>query len=123
MNFYGTPTKYDTHKLVPTITDPIEFNENEAEVEETLISSGFGIYIPQMFTDLFEKEESVSQLAWDTCKKGPSEENEDYWSAWAEILDTWEYFRNEGHGCSYRYFLSQDEGLCLMRQFIDQELD
>lgn len=101
----------------------------EPEVEDFLISSGFGIYIPQMFAERFEKRDKISDEAWEVCKKGPDSKddsygkNYDYWDAWTEILDKWEYFRYEGYGCTYRYFLQHDGDLCLMRQFISQELD
>lgn len=99
----------------------------EPEIDDFLISSGYGIYIPQMFAELFEKRDEIPDWAWETCKKGPiskddsGTDNYDYWDAWSEILDKWEYFSYEGYGCTYRYFLDASEDLCLMRQFIDHE--
>jgi len=108
---------------------PTKHEGPEPEVEDFLISSGFGIYIPQMFTEQFEKRDEIPDWAWETCKKGPinkddsGTDNYDYWDAWTEILDKWEYFCYEGYGCTYRYFLEQDGDLRLMRQFVSQELD
>ena len=108
---------------------PAKHECSEPEVESFLIGSGYGIYIPQMFTEQFEKRDEVPDSIWEICKKGPineddsGTENYDYWDAWIEILDKWEYFCYEGYGCTYRYFLQHDGDLCLMRQFINQELD
>lgn len=129
MKFDGAPVQYDTPFHSPGIGCPMEEHDEDIKIEEILISSGYGIYIPQMFTELFEKKDEVPQLAWNTCKKGPDSEddsygkNYDYWDAWTEILDRWEYFSYEGNGCTYKYFLQHDGDLCLMRQFISQELD
>jgi hypothetical protein len=101
--------------------------DETVQVEEFLISSGHGIYIPQMFAELFSKRNEVPDWAWDTCKKGPinkddsGTDNYDYWDAWSEILDKWDYEDYDGCGNKFRYFLDASEDLCLMRQFIDHE--
>lgn len=125
MNFDGTPIRYDAPFRTALPLSPPDEIEDDTKIEEVLISSGYGIYIPQMFVERFEKLECVSDWAWNTCKKGPSiyKENTDYEDAWSEILDNYQYFRYEGYGCTYRYFLEHEEDLCLMRQFISQELD
>ena len=102
--------------------------DETVQVEEFLISSGHGIYIPQMFAELFSKRNEVPDWAWDTCKKGPinkddsGTDNYDYWDAWSEILDKWDYEDYDGCGNKFRYFLdASKKDLCLMRQFIDHE--
>lgn len=125
MKFDGTPAIYDAPFNSALSLSPPDETEDDVKIEDFLISSGFGIYIPQIFTERFEKQDCVSDWAWETCKKGPPEdkENYDYDEAWAEILDTYEYFCYEGNGCTFRYFLQHEEDLCLIRQFISQELD
>ena len=125
MNFDGTPIRYDALFRTALPLSPPDEIEDDTKIEEILISSGFGKYIPQMFVERYQKQDCVSDSAWETCKKGPpgEEENYDYEEAWAEILDNYQYFSYEGNGCTYRYFLKHEEDLCLMRQFISQELD
>ncbi|MGA1645960.1 MAG: hypothetical protein ACO4AV_13385 [bacterium] len=128
MKFDGTPIRYDAPFSSPLNLDPPEHFEPEPEVEDFLISSGHGIFIPQIFTTISEQR-NASNWAWQACKKGPPEqdasdkEKEAYDEAWAEILDTWEYEHYDANGCIYRYFLDQDEDLRLMRIFLRQELD
>lgn len=125
MNFDGTPVRYDAPFRTALPLSPPDEIEDDTKVEEVLIGSGYGIYIPQMFVERFQKLDCVSDWAWETCKKGPpkNKDDYDYYEAWAEILDNYQYFSYEGYGCTYRYFLQHEEDLCLMRQFISQELD
>lgn len=123
---------YDTMIVDPRPLSPPDEPEDCVQVDEVLISGSFGIFIPQMFVQKYERFGDVPESAWEICSRGPIEnaesdqENYDYYDAWTEILDNWNYLSYEGCGNTYKYFLEQsdDNGdLCLMRQFIDHDSD
>jgi hypothetical protein len=102
-------------------SDPIE--ELEAIfVEEVICGSAWGSFIPQYFVNNTEKLDRVPDWAWNTCKVGPilNESESDYWDAWTEIFDTYEYEKTGPGGSTERYFLGYEEGdLCLMREIVE----
>jgi hypothetical protein len=53
-----------------------------------LVSDGFGVYIPQTFTERvsFERVRNVDPADWAIIAKGPTLDNEHYWEAWDCIL-------------------------------------
>ena len=66
---------------------------------QLLLSDARGIYIPRDFVDGFDLDKwGLDPDSWEvqTCLKGPSYENDDYWEAWASILDKAE-FKEAGH--------------------------
>lgn len=117
MKFDGMPINYSSQFCGNPALSPLDEIEDRVEIEDFLISSGHGIYIPEIFTQRFTIKGNVPQWAWDTCKKGP--DAKDYWEAWWEILDTWEFFEYHGEDYTIRYFLNQKENLCLMREIIN----
>lgn len=123
---------YDTPIIDPRPLSPPDEPEDFTQVDEVLINGSFGIFIPQMFVQKHERLGDVSEYAWERCWRGPNsdaksdEENYDYYDAWSEVLDNWNYLSYEGCGNTYKYFLDQSDGngdLYLMRQLIDHETD
>lgn len=61
---------------------------------ELLLSDSHGVYIPKLWADELSEEEAESlSVSWDSvllCQSGPDQER--YWEAWQEILDSaqWE---------------------------------
>jgi hypothetical protein len=53
-----------------------------------MISDAHGVYIPQYFTQKYDRTEwgKISDWAWDTCAAGPDAEH--YWDAWTELCDS-----------------------------------
>jgi hypothetical protein len=91
-------------------------------VEEVICGSAWGSFIPQYFVNNTEKLSCVPDWAWDTCKNGPilNKDAADYWDAWSEILETFEYKKTGPGGSTERYFLDYEEGdLCLMREILE----
>ena len=75
------------------------------KLREYLISSGYGIYIPQMF---FEQEDFEKWgLAKEEFQELADPEHEHYWEAWEELLHNAEYIDKNG----VRWFLEHDEDL------------
>ena len=76
---------------------------------QLLLSDAREIYIPRDFVDGFDLDKwGLDPDSWEvqTCLKGPSYENDDYWEAWQEILNHAEYKTEEG-----TYSLYQDGDL------------
>lgn len=72
MKFDGAPIQYDTPFHSPGISCPMEEHDEDIKIEEILISSGYGIYIPQMFTELFEKKMKCPSRPGIPAKKAPT---------------------------------------------------
>jgi hypothetical protein len=55
---------------------------------QLLLADWRGVYIPQNFCQGFDLSQwqGIPDWAIDCCRKGPEEE--DYWDAWTEILDS-----------------------------------
>jgi hypothetical protein len=53
-----------------------------------LVSDGFGVYVPQAFTERvnFERVRNVDPLDWAVIAKGPTDDNSGYWDSWDCIL-------------------------------------
>lgn len=91
-------------------------------IQEVLLKSSHGIFIPQFFTQQVKKLECVPDWAWNNCNKGPDafEDSYEYWDSWTEILEKFEYVGESGSGATCRYFLDYEDGdLCLMREIIE----
>jgi hypothetical protein len=91
-------------------------------VEEVLLCSAHGVFIPKFFTQSIKRPDYVPEWAWENCLKGPGafEDQADYWDSWSEILDTFEYRKTGPGGSTERYFLDYEEGdLCLMREIVE----
>lgn len=92
-------------------------------VDDVLVRSAHGIFIPQVFTQQVEKLSCVPDWAWENCLKGPEafEDQADYWDSWSEILDTFEYRRTGPGGSTQRCFLDYENGgdLCLMYEIVE----
>ena len=84
---------------------------------ELLLSDSHGIYIPKLWADELSEEEAESfSVSWEDvllCQSGPDEEN--YWEAWQEILDSAQW---EEDGVEWRLHQSGD----LWRVRVDAEL-
>lgn len=119
LKFDGIPPSYEKSCGGPPLSPPDEIEENTERVE-VVVSSGFGIYIPQVFVESNEKKGNISDENWRICLNGPpsDKENCSYEEAWMEILDNWEYFEYSGENCTFRYFLEHDEDLWLVRQIL-----
>mgnify|MGYP001070940851 CR=1 FL=1 len=59
----------------------------EKPLLDCIISDGFGVYIPQMFTERFEQR-NISDEDWQIAASGP--DHEWYWEAWDTIQQDWE---------------------------------
>ena len=75
---------------------------------ELLLSDSHGIYIPKLWCDELSSEEEAERfsVSWDSvlvCQSGPDEEL--YWDAWQEILDSAEW---EEDGVEWRLHQSAD---------------
>lgn len=74
---------------------------------ELLLSDSHGIYIPKLWSDeLSEEEAERFSVSWESvliCQSGPDEEH--YWEAWQEILDSAEW---EEDGVEWRLHQSGD---------------
>jgi hypothetical protein len=91
-------------------------------VEEVLLCSAHGVFIPKFFTQSIKRPDYVPEWAWENCLKGPGafEDQADYWDSWSEILDTFQYEKTGPGGSTERYFLDYEEGdLCLMREIVE----
>lgn len=102
-------------------SDPIEESETIC-IEERLICSAHGIFIPKFFAQSIKRPDYVPEWAWENCLNGPEvfEDQADYWDAWSEILDTFQYEKFGPGGSTERYFLDYDDGdLCLMREIVE----
>lgn len=109
------------------LTDPIEEPET-IFLEEVLLNSTHGIFIPKFFTQSIKRPDCVPEWAWETCLAGPQKFEDkvadlaqvDYWDAWSEILDTFQYEKSGPGGSTERYFLDYENGdLCLMREIVE----
>ena len=74
-----------------------------------LVSDGFGVYIPQAFTERvnFERVRNVDPADWAIIAKGPTDDNPDYWEAWDCILSDADITADDGSV----YYLWQDGDL------------
>ena len=74
-----------------------------------LVSDGFGVYIPQAFTERvnFERVRNVDPADWAIIAKGPTDYNLDYWEAWDCILQDADITADDGSV----YYLWQDGDL------------
>lgn len=97
-------------------------------VEEVLVKCCHGIFIPKFFTQSIKRPDYVPEWAWKICLAGPQKFEDrvadlaqvDYWDAWSEILDTFQYEKTGPGGSTERYFLGYEEGdLCLMREIVE----
>lgn len=75
---------------------------------ELLLSDSHGIYVPKLWCDELSSEEEAERfsVSWDSvlvCQSGPDEEL--YWDAWQEILDSAEW---EEDGVEWRLHQSGD---------------
>jgi hypothetical protein len=84
---------------------------------ELLLSDSHGIYIPKLWADELSEEEAESfSVRWESillCQAGPDEEQ--YWEAWQEILDSAQW---EEDGVEWRLYQSGD----LWRVRVDAQL-
>lgn len=74
-----------------------------------LVSDGFGVYIPQVFTERvnFDRLRNVDPEDWAIISKGPTEDNIHYWEAWDCILSAANVTADDGAV----YYLWQDGAL------------
>lgn len=85
-------------EVISSLADSLEDASESLFCPETdcelLLSDSHGIYIPKLWADELSEEEAESfSVSWESvllCQAGPDEEN--YWEAWQEILDSaqWE---------------------------------
>jgi hypothetical protein len=85
----------------PRSLDPPEYWLDDRDPnEKTLIVSGsHGDCVPQVFCRGRKKIDKAPQADWDICRAGP--EHEDYWVAWSEVLNSYDY---EEYDCNYSLF-------------------
>lgn len=80
--------------LADSLEDASDFLFNPDTDCELLLSDSHGIYIPKLWCDELSSEEEAERfsVSWDSvlvCQSGPDEEL--YWDAWQEILDSAEW--------------------------------
>lgn len=94
--------------LADSLEDASDFLFNPDTDCELLLSDSHGVYIPKFWCDELSSEEEAERfsVSWDSvlvCQSGPDEEL--YWDAWQEILDSAEW---EEDGVEWRLHQSGD---------------
>lgn len=72
-----------------------------------MISDAHGVYIPQVFTQKYERDAwgTIDDWSWEACAAGPDADG--YWDAWTAILDNASHVDENGN----LWFLHQDGDL------------
>jgi len=92
------------YEVNPTKTDFVDSFINKHV--HILLSDAHGVYIPQAFARQFEQK-NVKDEDWKIILSGPDEEH--YWEAWEEVIQTWEDGEKRIHQSGDLYLFDQKE--------------
>lgn len=102
---------------------------SEEDIYTIAVSDGFGVYIPQIFCQRYEKTDSISEEDWNCCLKGPHWDdengnftvNEHYDEAWTNVLDNWGKIYTAPDGSKIKLTIWQDGDVFILQQRIEED--